>query len=121
MCFFIVEPDLRHDGRDAAADLFDLPGGWLDGVALLRYGTVDRRDRLHRRIKRWHHFSGFEDRFPGGLDTKTSADGYSGRRSCFCRRSRSNSFEDDDWGTVYVPVTDPSVAAAANFKVDPTQ
>jgi uncharacterized oligopeptide transporter (OPT) family protein len=27
----------------------------------------------------------------------------------------------NDWGTVYVPVTDPSVAAAANFKVDPTQ
>src|SRR5215468_3214486 len=27
----------------------------------------------------------------------------------------------NDWGTVYVPVSDPSVAAAANFKVDPTQ
>ena len=27
----------------------------------------------------------------------------------------------NDWGTVYVPASDPSVAAAANFKVDPTQ
>ncbi len=61
----VVEPDLGHDGGDAAAHLPDLPGPRLDRTDLLRHRALGRRHRLHRRVERRHHLAGPEDRLPG--------------------------------------------------------
>src|SRR5581483_1499187 len=88
--WLVVESDLGHDGRDAAAHLSDLFGDWLDRPELLHHRAIDWRHRLHRFFKRWHDFAGFEDGIPGWLDAEASADRHSCRRVCVRFDSWSN-------------------------------
>ena len=90
---FLVESHLWNDRRHAAAYLFDLSDRWLDRPQLLRYGVVNRRNRLYRCFKWRDNFTGSEDRVPGGFDAETTADCDSCRRPCFGAGFRTNPFE----------------------------
>ena len=78
----LVESDLRHDGRDAAADLPRLPDARLDRAVVLRHGAVGRRDRLHRLVERRHDVAGSEDRIPGRRDAATTSRSRSSSARC---------------------------------------
>ena len=83
----VVEPDLRHDRRHAAAHLPGLPRPRLDRPDVLRHGAVGRRDRLHRLLERRHDVAGSEDRLPrrrdaAAISRSRSSSARSPRRWC---------------------------------------
>src|SRR5206468_12374723 len=72
--WFFFKPNFRHDGGNAAAHVPGVSDYRLDGTALLRHCPLDWRHCLYCRFEWRHDVAGSEDRIPGGLDTKVSAD-----------------------------------------------
>ena len=70
----VVEPDLGHDGGDAARDLPALRRGRTDRRLVQGDGARDRGARVRRREQRRHHLAGSEDRLPGRRDAARAAD-----------------------------------------------
>ena len=89
--WFLVESDFRNDSRDITFDVPNLSDRGLDWTALFRYGAVDRRDCLHRRFQRRHHFPRFEDGLSDWVDTEVSTSCHSLWGTRFGTRAWSDS------------------------------
>ena len=87
----LIQSDFRNDGRDATFDLSYFFDRGLDRSALFRDRALHRRHRLYRCVQRRYDLAGFEDRFPGWLDTEIPANRYLVWRARFCARAWSNS------------------------------
>ena len=84
----LVEPDLRHDDRDADPHLPDVRRARLDRRRVRADRALRRRRRLHRGRQRRRHVSGSEDRLPGRRDAVLPADRADHRRRHLGRRHR---------------------------------